>query len=577
MCLKTFGNTIGLTNENFKYELIEKYPGVSVEDNRIVVTDKAVEGDFRLRIKLIPSFGSIQEAVADTVNISLVASEGDSTMPYARDVELYGTVSEGETLTGNYNYYQVKSIDEGESILRWFVSEMDGSNYREITEYWGNNTFYVDKEYADKKVYFEVTPVTVDGVQGASVVSSYLCPPMAPVAKDVTISGGGYIGAVIKGDYTYYDDNNDDTESGTVFRWSSSKYPDRDFEPIKGKTSKDYKVGEEDVDRYIRFEVKPSSDNEPNGDIWYPSESMLCATTPTVRDIEISTLSKNNYKVSYTYVHPLNISEGETQVTWYLNGGKTDTGISATIKADSGDTISVRVTPVASKEPSIGISSTAEYKISGSNRKPSISVGGSGSKGSGLVPVPEIKPAEPEKEEPVVNKHWAEDGINFVLSQGIMQNRSKDDFGNSELVTRADFVYYIIKALGEAESTYDFEFEDVSGTDYYAGALQKAVDLGIISKDTSFNPMRNVSRQEISKILITAIGALADSEPSLDKFSDAAAIGEWAKGYVSASVSTGLLKGISETEFLPYGMVTREQTAVILKRLYDYKNGGKIQ
>ena len=42
------------------------------------------------------------------------------------------------------------------------------------------------------------------------------------------------------------------------------------------------------------------------------------------------------------------------------------------------------------------------------------------------------------------------------------------------------------------------------------------------------------------------------------------------------AVETGLLKGVSESEFSPLGAITREQTAVILKRLFDYKNGGAL-
>ena len=191
----------------------------------------------------------------------------------------------------------------------------------------------------------------------------------------------------------------------------------------------------------------------------------------------------------------LSVKEGDTEIKW--SNGKTGT---STTYYGSGSSLSVTVTPSAELEPKKGDPVTASISISsGGGGSSSIGFRGGGGGGgvrnsTSIVPIPEPTP-EPEKE-PVPEKYWAEDGINFVLNNGIMQNRAENDFGNSEVVTRAEFIYYVIKALGETETAYRFEFADVSGADYFSGALQKAVDLGIISKDTMYNPARNVSREE---------------------------------------------------------------------------------
>ena len=58
-----------------------------------------------------------------------------------------------------------------------------------------------------------------------------------------------------------------------------------------------------------------------------------------------------------------------------------------------------------------------------------------------------------------------------------MQDVSSGYFGNEITVSRCEIVSYIIKALGEKEAAYAHRFNDVKSTDYFAGALQKAVEL----------------------------------------------------------------------------------------------------
>lgn len=81
-----------------------------------------------------------------------------------------------------------------------------------------------------------------------------------PTATNVAISNGSIarVGDILHGTYTYSDAEND-TESGTTFRWlrSTSTNPDGAYAAISGATSANYTVSSSDLDRFLKFEVTP--------------------------------------------------------------------------------------------------------------------------------------------------------------------------------------------------------------------------------------------------------------------------------------------------------------------------------
>lgn len=574
-----FGNTIGLENEKIVYSAAYDYNGITVLGDKLYVTSDASEGDVIIRMTINPTFGSVQEKITSTAVVSVKTNAADAKIPKARYVELSRDKNAlGYVLNASYYYYHALGTEEGASSVKWLYSDTANGAYAEIPNVVGL-TYNVQAEYRDKFICFEVTPITKDGVAGSTVRSNIISKPEAPSAEMVAINGIGAVGETLTGTYEYRDSNGDE-EGQTTFRWLTSDSENGSFTPISGATGTTYVITKNDVKKYIKFEVTPKSTIEPETGKAYLSDARICATVPEIHELEIVKNSGDVYSVSYKYYHPLEIAEGKTRVEWYLDDRYLGEENIVTAEASKSKTLTVKVTPVAVKEPFEGETAVLGITISGKSTSVGNSSGGSrgggGKASSFVVPVPE-KVQEQETKTPEVVKHWAADGIEFALQKGIMQNVSQDDFGGSELVTRADFVLYTIRAIGEQDTAYNFEFKDVGGTDYFAGALQKAVNLGIISKDEYFYPERNVSREEICKILVTAVGLGAVDNADLTRFTDNENIAEWAKGFVAQANAIGLLKGVSETEFMPKGMVTREQTAVIIKRLYDYKNGGSVQ
>lgn len=570
-----FDNQAGLENETILWELAEDYQGISISGNTLVVNGTSYEQEIIVVAKCVPSFSTSQGVITRKISIDVNSKAGDAMKPRADGVKVTGILEKDALLEADYTYYHATQIGPGNTQLQWCWSNSPTGPFYEI-EGADSLNYCVESQYVDKYICICVIPETETGIVGEKFYSNVLFKPTAPEAKDVAISGVGTFGGKLTGSYKYYDINND-IESGTSFRWLIGNSEKGPFTPIEKEATKEYIVREEDLNKYVCFEVVPSTTVEPLNGKPFVSEPVLCAAEPTVSDVKIKKVNNDVYTVSYQYNHVLSIPEGISTISWEIDGKSAGSDSSLVID-DKKCVLSVTVTPVASLPPFEGKSVTVTYNVnSGSTLVgQSHSSGGSGG-GITVKPTPVIPTPTPSVET-IDKTHWAYEAIKFVTDNGIMETEKNGDFRGSEKVSRADFIYYVMKAIGAGETEYANEFADVSSSDYYAGALQKAVQLGIISRDESFYPDREVSREEICKILVIALkyDCECKDKADLSKFKDENKVALWARGYVATAVQNGVLIGISQDEFMPKGVVTREQTAVILKRLYDFKARGEV-
>jgi hypothetical protein len=84
----------------------------------------------------------------------------------------------------------------------------------------------------------------------------------APSATNVSISGSAAEGEVLAGTYTFSDPNND-TESGSMYRWLRSDTLGGSYGAISGATASTYTLTSSDLNKYIKFEVTPVSNASP--------------------------------------------------------------------------------------------------------------------------------------------------------------------------------------------------------------------------------------------------------------------------------------------------------------------------
>lgn len=106
-------------------------------------------------------------------------------------------------------------------------------------------------------------------------------------------------------------------------------------------------------------------------------------------------------------------------------------------------------------------------------------------------------------------------------------------------------------------------FDDIREHEYRY-AIEALAERGIISgmTDSAFCPDETLSRAAFTAIIVRALGL---SESGAVSFSDVAE-SDWFYPYVKAAYSAGIIKGVSESEFDPYGTLTFEQVELMLFR-----------
>lgn len=570
------GNQIGLEGSNFEWVIADEDAyGVSIEDGKLIVTNNANVRALNLTATCVPTFlGADTQTEAQkarrtiTVPIELTAAPGASEAPQAKEIKLTGTVTLNETLTLSYKYWQLYNVAEGDTEITWYRSENADGPWEAFNE--GNLTYKLEQEGEDDLYYrAEVKPVSEDEIEGAVAKTATLCKPVAPVASNVKVKGIQAIDEeweVVS--YDYYDKNGD-AKDEPIYQWFvSATGKIEDGTEIAGATEKTYKITEAEAEKYVYVGVKAVSKVAPEvaEDFAY-SEPMLTSAVPSVSGVKIEKESSNLVKVKYNYSHPLKIAEGETVVEWYNGNELLGKGTSLNISKLKGEKIEVRVTPMAEKKPYEGATVTADYEISfGSS-----SVGGSPVSGGGGGGGAVVKPAPKPEIQNVPT--WAKTEIDYVLKNNIMEVAAENDFGGSNKINRGEFMMAMLKAAGISPSDYRGSFADVTSLDKYSGYLQSAFDQGVIAAADNFYPARELTRDEMCKIIVTSIEAMTKKEISksaINHFTDYSNIQAWAIDFISQAVSTGIIKGNADGSVNPKGNVTRAEAAVVAKRIVEY-------
>lgn len=130
------------------------------------------------------------------------------------------------------------------------------------------------------------------------------------------------------------------------------------------------------------------------------------------------------------------------------------------------------------------------------------------------------------------------------------------------------------------------DFPDVEATASYYQAVQELSALDVISgfEDGTFKPDELVTRAQITKMIVDALGKKKVAESAQNvatKFADVSAGegGHWANGYISTGVASGFISGHSDTQFAPDDNVTFVQAQKMLVAALGYdalaqQNGG---
>jgi len=218
----------------------------------------------------------------------------------------------------------------------------------------------------------------------------------------------------------------------------------------------------------------------------------------------------------------------------------------------------------------------------GGTMPPSGGSGGGGAGGAAGRPdnqVPVVPSPTPDTVQPSVPEfldiegHWAKEQIERMAARGAVNGVESGVFQPDSGVTRAQFAVMLVKALKLPAGTGNGGFTDVSDGDWFAPYVAAAKNAQMIDGygDGSFQPDREISRQEMAKLLrsVCAAQGLYEDLKDIRSFSDWQQIEPWAAEAVQATTGFGLMQGMDDGTFAPLSGTTRAQAAVVLCRLLD--------
>jgi hypothetical protein len=113
-------------------------------------------------------------------------------------------------------------------------------------------------------------------------------------------------------------------------------------------------------------------------------------------------------------------------------------------------------------------------------------------------------------------------------------------------------------------------YSDVKTTDWYYDAVTKLTEKDVISGDGTgkFNPSDNVTREQFVKMILEALDIeTVDGE---NKFTDVDE-NAWYVDYIITANELGIVNGLAKTHFGVGSNISRQDMAVLIERVLDYK------
>ena len=169
---------------------------------------------------------------------------------------------------------------------------------------------------------------------------------------------------------------------------------------------------------------------------------------------------------------------------------------------------------------------------------------------------------------------WASEAILALADKGIINGKSEKLFKPNDAVTREEIAKILVCALGFDNTTASGNvFADVSESDWFCRYVNTAYEKGILQGvgNGNFGSGAAVTRQDLMVMLANAFKLKGIQIKSGElTFADGAVIADYAKDAVSALCAMGIVNGVSDTQFDPLGTATRAQAAKVVYGFLQY-------
>lgn len=165
---------------------------------------------------------------------------------------------------------------------------------------------------------------------------------------------------------------------------------------------------------------------------------------------------------------------------------------------------------------------------------------------------------------------WYHEGVDFVLSTGIMEGMGNNLFRPEGDLTRSQLIMVLYRMADSPEPTAEIPFTDVEEGCFYTKAVAWAYENGIVKgvTETAFAPNASATREQLVTILArfaTLQGIDVAANGDLSGFTDSSTVSKYAATSMIWAVDNGILLG-DAGRLNPKSSATRAQIATVLMR-----------
>ncbi|MEA1962483.1 MAG: S-layer homology domain-containing protein [Bacillota bacterium] len=164
--------------------------------------------------------------------------------------------------------------------------------------------------------------------------------------------------------------------------------------------------------------------------------------------------------------------------------------------------------------------------------------------------------------------HWAREEILLLMEQGVSQGYPDRSYRPEQGLTRAEFVSQVNRCFDLVPpDTINPEDYGIDPEVWYARDLALAVQAGYIKgyEDGSLRPHAMINRQETAVILARLFEVdLSNADMSV-LLSDET-IPDWSRASIAALIADGYLNGYNDGTFRPGQVITRAEVSVVLAK-----------
>lgn len=165
--------------------------------------------------------------------------------------------------------------------------------------------------------------------------------------------------------------------------------------------------------------------------------------------------------------------------------------------------------------------------------------------------------------------HWCKDDITLLSSAGIIAGYEDGSFRPDMPVTRAEFCAFLMRALSLESGIYEGRFSDVSPQSWYAGVIQTMINCSLVrgTGDDTFSPNALITREQIAALLMRVFSLRnVPLTASELRSSDSDAVSPYARTFVSSAASFGILTADGDGFLRPTAPATRAEASAMLAR-----------